>query len=266
MKNLCVFLDGRSLLKNISFELGENRALGILGKSGAGKTLLLKSLIALCDSRLKICAESLQIANDSPLNHRNLRSLRKKVGFIFQDARGSFHPLLNIGEIFEMHLKENARFDKNLRDRSLRDRSLRGKNLCDKKERKNVAFAWFRRLNLNDCELLWHSFAHQLSAGIAMRVQIALALSLGAEILLCDEITSALDSANVKNIADIFKALKGEKTLILVSHDVEFVELLSDEIIVLENGAVAENSGVADFFSTPKSEYGKEILQLYKGK
>lgn len=246
VKNLNLQMNGRQFLESISFELGKNSALGILGKSGAGKSLLAKSLIRLVDKRFILRADELSIANFAPLklNAKDLRNLRSKVGFVFQDARASFHPMFDMGEIFEMHLKERGKFGK--------------------KERKRLAFSWLERLGFDDMELIWHSYAHQLSAGMAMRAQLALNLSLGAEILLCDEITSGLDESNTQNIISIFKALKDEKSFVLISHELDFIKALSDEIILLEKGKLIEKSSAKDFFNAPKSAYGKELLSLYK--
>lgn len=246
VKNLNLECKGRKFLQDISFELRPKSALGVLGKSGAGKSLLAKSLLCLVGKNFALSADELSVASFSPLNldKNALRTLRTKVGFIFQDARASFHPMFNMGDIFEMHLKEHSKFGK--------------------KERKNLAFSWLERLGFDDMELLWHSYAHQISAGMAMRAQVALALSLGAQILLCDEITSSLDEKNAQNITDIFKELKKEKSLVLISHELDFVRALSDEIIVLERGKIIEKANTKDFFSAPKTEYGKELLRLYK--
>ena len=75
-------MNGRQFLESISFELGKNSALGILGKSGAGKSLLAKSLIRLVDKRFILRADELSIANFAPLklNAKDLRNLRSKVG------------------------------------------------------------------------------------------------------------------------------------------------------------------------------------------
>lgn len=236
----------RFLLENISFDLARNRALGIIGKSGAGKSLLLKSLICLIDKNCVLSAEKLVIRGLYPLNlnAKDLRLFRKKVGFIFQDARASFHPLLNMGEIFEIFLKEDSRLSK--------------------KGRKDLAFLWLKRLGMRDCELIWHSYSYQLSAGMAMRVQMALALALGAEILLLDEPTSPLDSVNIANLICILKELKKEKSLLIISHDLGFVREVSDEIMVVENGKIIEKDLNANFFNAPKSAYAKEILKIYK--
>lgn len=244
VQNLNICVGKKILLENITLSISKNRTLGIIGKSGAGKSLFAKSLICLLNSRLKMSADKMSVLGHSPLNKRDLRSLRKRVGFIFQDAKMSFHSMFNIGDIFEMHLKEGSKLSK--------------------KGCKNVAFLWFEQLNIRDKDLIWHSFIHQLSSGSAMRVQIALALSLGAEMLLCDEITSALDWENAKNIIEIFRELKAQKSLVLISHELGLIEALSDEIAVFEGGKIIEKSNAGDFFTAPKSTYGKEILKIYK--
>ena len=103
VKNLNLECKGRKFLQDISFELHPKSALGVLGKSGAGKSLLAKSLLCLINKPFMLSADELSVAGFSPLNldKNALRTLRTKVGFIFQDARASFHPMFNMGDIFE---------------------------------------------------------------------------------------------------------------------------------------------------------------------
>lgn len=243
IKNLNLFYKNKAFLQNINLNLSKNKTLGIIGESGAGKTLLFKSLIYFLDKNFKLSADEFSILNQNPtlLKGINLQKFRSTVSLVFQDAKASFHPLFNMGEIFDFHLKEKLNLSK--------------------KERKILAFKWLKRLNLHDCELIWHSFSHQLSTGMAMRVQLALSLANGAKILLCDEITNALDEQNKINLIQILRELKSEKTMILISHDLDFLKALSDEIIVLEKGKIVEQN--ANFFTKPKSKFGKEILEIY---
>ena len=239
VKNLNLKTKEKSLLQGISLNLEENRVLGVLGQSGAGKSLLLKSLIRLLNKDLILSAEELSVAGLNALNLSSLNELRTRAGFIFQDARASFHPMFNMGELFDLHLKERLSLNK--------------------RQRKELSFKWLENLQL-DCELMWHSYAHQLSTGMAMRVQLALILALGAKILLCDELTSSLDQTNTKIIISIFKELKKEKSIVLISHDLNLIKELSDKIIVLEEGKIVEKSSAKDFFLLAKADYCKTVL------
>lgn len=246
VKNLNLELKGKKILESISFELSKNKTLGVIGKSGAGKSLLAKSLIRLLHKQFILSADELVLGGFVPLElkAKELRTLRTKVCFVFQDARASFHPLFDMGKIFDIHLRELSPLNK--------------------KARKNLAFEWLDKVGFKDNELIWHSYAHQLSAGMAMRVQLALVLACGAEILLCDELTSSLDETNTQNIIKIIKELKKEKSFVLISHDLDFIKALSDEIVVLEKGKIIEKNSTKAFFENPKSLYAKELLAMYE--
>ena len=88
----------------------------------------------------------------------------------------------------------------------------------DKKANKELAFAYFREFGLGNANLIWHKYSYELSGGEASRVQIALALCLKPKILVCDEITSGLDSISGSHVAGILESLKGKMSVIFISH------------------------------------------------
>lgn len=234
----------KKLLENVSFTLKKGRNLAILGKSGSGKSTLAKCLIKLFDKNYTLSAKRLEVAGFDVLNlnSKDLEKLRLNIAYIFQDALASFYPLLDMGAIFHIALKRHT-------------------NLT-KAQRKELAFAYFDKLRLRDKDLIWHSYAYQLSGGMAMRVQFALALACGAKSLICDELTSSLDKENRARISALLKGLN--KNLILISHDLEFIKDLSDDVLILDSGKVLEYRDKNEFFSAPKSAYAKELLQSFK--
>lgn len=236
--SLCV--GSNALLKNITLLAKEN--LAIIGKSGQGKSLFLKSLVLLLDKSYKIQAKKFQIGDYDLLQKKlNLKHLRRDFALILQDVNSSFYPYISIGDFFDIVLKEHFKLHK--------------------AQRKERVFSIFSKLRLD--ESLWNAYIHELSGGMARRVQIALALCLEPKVLLCDEITSSLDEKNSQNIINLLKDLKNTK-LILVTHDLHLAKNLSQEIIVLEKGEIIEQTKTLDFFNNPKSSYGKEVLKLHK--
>lgn len=250
VSSLNVRFKEREILKNISFKSKGN--LAIIGKSGSGKSTLARALSALLPKNLSLSAQTLKVCDFNLLSPKNsgskgaksLQELRKRVAFVFQDAQASFYPLLDIGRIFDIALKTHTKLNK--------------------KARKELAFSYFERLNLVQKDLIWHSYIWQLSGGMAMRVQLALALACGAQLLILDEPTSSLDSKNAQALSRLLKSL--DKRLIIISHDLDFVKDLCDELLLLDGGEVAEFALSNEFFKAPKSVLGKEFLDIYKNK
>ncbi|MBF7042686.1 ABC transporter ATP-binding protein [Campylobacter volucris] len=247
VENLNLHYKQKVLLKNITFTLEDNKTLAIMGKSGVGKSLLLKSFIKLFDKHYLLQASSLNIDSKEilNLNVKDLNTLRSKVNLLFQDVYGSFYPLIDIGSYFNIVLKTHT--------------------TLSTKEIKEKAFYFFERLGLKNHDLLWHSFIYQLSGGMARRVQIALALLSGARYLLCDEITSSLDKKNEEKIITILKELKSEFINILyITHDLNLAKELSDEVLIMEDKTIIEQASILEFLKNPQSSYAKELIELSK--
>ncbi|CAM4082679.1 ATP-binding cassette domain-containing protein [Campylobacter armoricus] len=245
--NLNLSFKDKILLKNLNLSLDEGKSLAIMGKSGAGKSLLLKSMIKLFDKHYKLSAQKFEIGqkNILDLKENELNALRAKVNLLFQDVYGSFYPLVDIGSYFNIVLKTHT------------DLSA--------KEIKEKAFYFFECLGLKNHDLLWHSFIYQLSGGMARRIQIALALLSGAQYLLCDEITSSLDRANEEKIIAILKELKTQfKNLIFITHDVNLAKELCDEVVIIEERTLMYQMSIKDFLNNPKGVFAKELLELFE--
>lgn len=231
-EGLTLTLNGVNLLENISFcaKLEKGGALGILGASGCGKTLLLRSLARLEPEGFELKAKRLTLDGEELLSLSNLPAYRRKVAYIFQDAKAAFPPLLDIGRFFGM---------------------------CGAK--KQEAFGVFERLGLSQTSRIWHAYPYELSSGEAMRVQVALALVCGAKILLCDEITSNLDEQNARSLLELLR----DFPCVLITHDLAVAKEFCSQILLLNEGRVVEFN--SEFFTSPKSEAGRQIVSLFNG-
>lgn len=242
IENLNLIYKNHHILKNINLNIKNGKTLGIIGQSGSGKSMFVRTLINLLGNEFVLNASRFEILGKKVLSFskKELVNYRKfDVGLIFQNAGESFHPLYNIGDIFITTLKNHYK---------------------DVKEIKKIAFETFFRLGFDDVELLWHSFPMQISGGMLARVQIALNLCMKQKLLICDEITSSLDSINAQNIIDILKELKNELNFIIITHDPYVVYELADEICVFDSGSIIETNSKFEIFTNPKKELTKEIL------
>ena len=215
IKNLNVFYKDKKLLRELDFDMNDGKFIGITGASGSGKSLFAKSLIRLFDDEFKVSADKFKVGGRDILNlsQNELKEHRRKVAaLVFQNSIASLHPLLNVGDHFNAYLDG------------------------DKKANKELAFAYFREFGLNNANLIWHKYSYELSGGEASRVQIALALCLKPKILICDEITSGLDSISGSHVAGILESLKGKMSVIFISHDEALSRYLCDEIWQMRDG------------------------------
>jgi len=215
IKNLNIIYKDRQLLRELDFSMSEGKFIGITGTSGSGKSLFAKSLIRLFDDEFRVWADKFKIGGKDilKLSQYELKEHRKKVAaLVFQNSVASLHPLLNVGDHFNAYLDG------------------------DNKANKELVFTYFREFGLNNANLIWHKYSYELSGGEASRVQIALALCLKPKILICDEITSGLDSISTSQVAGILEGLKGKISVIFISHDEALTNYLSDEIWQMRDG------------------------------
>lgn len=217
IKNLNLIYKNTQILNSIDFDMNNNGCACIIGKSGAGKSMFAKSFIKLFDSDFNLHASKFEVEGNNVLSlkGKDLRNFRKNsCALIFQNAKASLHPLLNIGDSFNLYLKNNTKFTKKL------------------------AFEQLEKLMFDDLNLLWHKFPYELSGGEASRVQIAIALCLKPKVLICDEITSNLDSLNQKAVVKIINSLKTELKIIFITHQNHIAKNISDIIYEMNNGVL----------------------------
>lgn len=132
----------------------------------------------------------------------------------------------------------------------------------DKKEVKQEALALLERVGLKDKA---ESFPRQLSGGQKQRVAIVRALIMHPEILLFDEVTAALDPEMVREVLDVVLDLaKQKKTMLIVTHEMQFAKAVADRIIFLEEGKIMEEAPAEEFFEHPKTDRAERFLNVFR--
>jgi D-methionine transport system ATP-binding protein len=221
-------------LKNVSLKISDGEIFGIIGLSGAGKSTVVRciNLLERPDSGEVI----LDGEDIMKFNAKEIRARRKTIGMIFQHfnlfrSRNIFgniaFPLLHTG-------LSDAEIEK------------RVKELAD----------------LVGISSKLNSYPSQLSGGQKQRVGIARALATNPKILLCDEATSALDPKTTQSILALLKELnkKFNLTIVIVTHEMEVIKEICDEVAVMEGGRVIESGGVFDVFAKAKQKLTKEFI------
>lgn len=232
VKNLKKQFGKNVVLDNINLEIKKGEVVSLIGPSGSGKSTILRSIIDL----ETITSGDILIEGNNLKDKKIKKEILLKTGMVFQTFNLFPHMSVrnNIVKTLELVKK------------------------MDKKEANKIAEETLEVVGLID---KIDNFPSELSGGQKQRVAIARALSLRPDILLFDEPTSALDPELVKEVLDIIRKLKNDKiTMLIVSHEMNFVKEISDKVVVLEKGEILEKGDSKKIFENPDSQRVKEFL------
>ncbi|MGN0989225.1 MAG: amino acid ABC transporter ATP-binding protein [Eubacteriales bacterium] len=255
VENIAKNFDNNEVLKNISFTLEKGEVLSIIGSSGSGKTTLLRCLNFLESAdcgRISVGGTTVFDADSKKKLTQQEKSERQlRFGLVFQQ--------------FNLFPQYSVLKNVTLAPMLMKTASLKAKK-ASKKERHSA----FEEIEANARELLesvglgekLDFYPSQLSGGQQQRVAIARALALKPDILCFDEPTSALDPELTGEVLKVIKGLKGkDRTMIVVTHEMEFAREVSDKVIFMTNGVIEEQGTPEEVFGSPKSEKMKSFLR-----
>lgn len=224
-------------VENVSFSVQAGQILSIVGESGCGKSTLVKSLVGLVPmdrGEFKLFGE--KVVKGRTASGKRVSDL---VQMIFQDPFSSLNPRQTVSEILTAPLV------------------ARGVKVLDAEAR---ARELLERVSLPKEAL--QKFPHEFSGGQRQRLCIARSLMVKPKILLCDEVTSALDVSVQAQILHLLDDLRGEfgLSIVFISHDMQVVRALSDEVLVMYFGHVVERGAADSVLTDPQHEYTKKLL------
>ncbi|MDB4643492.1 ABC transporter ATP-binding protein [Flavobacteriaceae bacterium] len=249
VRDFSLSIKGKTILKNISFEIKTNEIVAMVGESGSGKSLTALSLLGLLPTeKISIDSGSIQFNNKELLNldEAQWRTIRgNKISMVFQEPQSSLNPTMRCGHQVEEIIKEHY------------------KNKYSADERKSKVINAFDRVKLPNPERIYSAYPHEISGGQKQRVMIAMALMNEPSLLIADEPTTALDVQVQKEIIDLLKELQQEykMSILFISHDLSLVSQLADKIVVLYQGSVVEIGTPQEIFKTPKEQYTRALIQ-----
>jgi peptide/nickel transport system ATP-binding protein len=227
-------------LDGISFDIAPGEILGVVGESGAGKSLTGAAIIGLLEPPGRIAGGKIRFEGQriDDLPYERLRALRGgKIGAIFQDPLTSLNPLYTVGQ----QLVETIRTHLPMDSPQARARAVR----------------LLQETGIPAAEARIDQYPHQFSGGMRQRVVIALALAAEPKLIVADEPTTALDVSIQAQIIALLKRLCREHgaSVMLVTHDMGVVAETCDRVAVLYAGRVAEIGPVADVIHRPQHPY-----------
>ncbi len=233
-------------VENISFELQEQKTLAIVGESGSGKSVTSLAIMQLLAENGSIAQGKIIIEDEDilqlPQRQIQHRILGKKISMIFQEPMTALNPILKIGDQITESIIEHQG--------------------VAKKEAVRIALETLRQVGIPSPEERIRQYPHQLSGGMRQRVMIAMALVTRPKIMIADEPTTALDVTIEAQILKLIEDLKDQyRTAILfVTHDLNVVADIADDVIVMYCGEIVEKGPVVDIFEKPKHPYTQGLL------
>ena len=244
VEGLSVSYGDTSVVRDVSFSLERGQSLALIGESGSGKSTVAKSILRLLPAGESAVRGSVSLDGRElfGLPERQFRPLRGRLlGYIPQDPSSALNPVRTIGS--QAH--EAA--------------ALTGEP--DARVRRRDILSVFERVGLPDPERVYASYPHQLSGGMLQRVLIGLTVLPRPALIVADEPTSALDVTIQKLILDLLSELRRDLgiSLLLITHDLAVAAERADSIVVLKNGIVEESGSSRHVFSTPTSEYARQL-------
>ena len=228
------------ILKNINLHINKGEVVSLIGPSGSGKSTILRCIVdleSITSGEILIEGNNL---TDKNVDKKIKKEMLLKTGMVFQTFNLFPH----------MSVRNNI------------VRTLKLVKKMDTEKAENIAKEMLNLVGLSD---KINNYPNELSGGQKQRVAIARALALHPDIMLFDEPTSALDPELVKEVLDIIRKLKSQKiTMLIVSHEMNFVREISDRVIVIEKGEILETGTAQQIFENPSSQRVREFLNANK--
>jgi peptide/nickel transport system ATP-binding protein len=225
---------------SISFAIAPGEVLGVVGESGAGKSITGLAVIRLLEPPGRIAAGQVRLEGRriDKLPHEEMRRIRgRKIGVIFQDPLTSLNPLYTIGQ----QLEETILTHLDVSPRAARERAL----------------SLLKEVGIPAPEARYSNYPHHFSGGMRQRVVIALALAAEPRLLIADEPTTALDVSIQAQIITLLKRLAAERgaAVMLITHDMGVIAETAQRVAVMYAGRIVEIGPVRDVIHAPRHPY-----------
>lgn len=229
----------------VSFVVNEGEPLGLVGESGSGKTVTVLSAMGIVTKPGRIVTGKIFFRGEELVHTKEdeMRKIRgKKIGYVSQDPNSSLDPLYTVGnqlvEVIRTHFE------------------------ITKEEGWERGIKLLQLVEIPEAETRMKAYPHELSGGMRQRIAIARALAGEPDLLVADEPTTNLDVTIQAQVLELLKALERDlnMSLVLITHDMGLIAEMTERVVVLYAGKVAEEASTRELFQTPKHPYTAALL------
>lgn len=242
IEQLSIASKEKNIVDTVSLSIKEGEWFALVGQSGSGKSLLSQAIGQLLSPNLKVTGKILFKGEDLlTYTQKDMRTIRgRKVSYIFQDYQGSFTPFRTIGQHLDEYQKTHG--------------------IKDKKERKQHSIDALESVGLD--ATLYKRYPFQLSGGQLQRVSIATALLLSPDLIIADEMTTALDSVSGHRILELLARRQKETgcTILFITHDWRHVRRYADRLAIMKDGQIVEKGNKHRILDHPYHPYTKQLI------
>jgi peptide/nickel transport system ATP-binding protein len=231
-------------VEDVSFDVFPGEVLGLVGESGAGKSVTGNALIGLLDPPGRIAAGEILFEGQRLGSQEEARRIRgRRIGAIFQDPLSSLNPLFTVGQ----QLVETIRTHLGLGQEEARRRAIH----------------WLKEVGIPAADRRIDQYPHQFSGGMRQRVVIALALWSEPRLIIADEPTTSLDVSTQAQILALMRRLAAElgTAIILVTHDMGVIAEMADRVAVMYAGRIVEIGRVREVILSPRHPYTLGLMR-----
>lgn len=232
-------------VRNVNFSLNKREILGIVGESGCGKSVTVKSIMGLVDKPGRIVSGEIiySCKNLLELNENEMRRLRgKEIAYLMQNPMSAFNPVHNIRK----HITDTILIHEKIK----------------KKEALKKTINLLNKMGIVDSEKTSKKYPHQFSGGMLQRAAIAMAISCNPKLLIADEPTTSLDVSIESQILSQLKELRDnlDMSIIIITHNFGIVWDICDKVNVMYAGSIVESASVKNIYDKPLHPYTRALL------
>lgn len=235
----------KKLVEDVSFEVHPGECLGILGESGSGKSMTVKSILGLLDKNFQVSGSAVFDGHDLLKESKEeLRRLRgSRITMVLQNPMTCFDPLYRIGnqmaETFAAHTAWNAQ------------------------EMRTCCLKILDQMQILNGEEVLEKYPHQLSGGMLQRIMIGIAMALQPELLIADEPTTAIDAVTQYEILKEFVRIKKNKNtaMLFITHDLGAISKVADRILVMNSGQIVDSGDFEHIRNHANDPYTRLLIE-----